>query len=191
MNRRIHALIRAAALLLLLGALIAFNLPHEDANAPLSPTPIEDFETDAPPGHEPGQRLPDFSLTTLNGDTFTLSAQRGKVTVVNLWATWCAPCIRELRWFDALQTAHPDDVSVIAIHSDLITDDPAEYLSAFDYGIAFAVDGDGSVINALGGSAMLPQTVIINARGIVTYNGVGSQTYEGLEELVSQAMTPD
>ena len=108
--------------------------------------------------------------------------------MINLWATWCTPCVNELPHIDRLQKQHPDDVMVLAIHSNLITDDVSAYLSAFDYGIAFAIDADGEVIAALGGSLMLPQTIVLNRYGEVIYNKTGSVTYEALEELIAEAL---
>lgn len=201
MSRNAYRIIIAAALLLLCFCLVFFNVsgsvtrrspaPKADASAPPKASDKSmalkaDIST-APAGHEPGERLADFTLETIGGGTFTLSENAGKVTVINLWATWCGPCVKELPYFDALQKAHPDDVKVLAIHSDLITDDPEEYLSDFDYGIDFAIDRSGEVIQALGGSTMLPQTVIVGRDGVVTYNQVGSVTPEALEELVNTA----
>lgn len=178
-----------AALLVLAAALIIFNLPAPSgtASADASPADPARYDSDAPPGHDPGEQLPDFTLIQTDGSEFTLSRYRGRVVVINLWATWCTPCVNELPHFDRLQQAHPDDVKVLAIHSDLITDDPLAYLSGFDYGISFAVDEEGGVIASLGGSTMLPQTLVLNARGEVIYNQVGSVTYEALEELVEAA----
>ena len=49
------------------------------------------------------------------------------------------------------------------------------------------MDGGGEVIASVGGSTMLPQTVVLDRTGVVTYNQVGSVTYEALEELVAAA----
>jgi glyoxylase I family protein len=57
--------------------------------------------------------------------------------------------------------------------------------------LAFAVDEGGEVIASVGGSTMLPQTVVLDRTGVVTYNQVGSVTYEALEELVAAAMAAD
>ncbi len=187
------ALSRAAwglALAVLAAALIFFNLPSSDKpeNAALSSTPSE---SDLPSGHEPGQRLPDFTITLTDGSEFSLSAQRGRVTVINLWATWCTPCVNELPHFDRLLAAHPGEVTILAIHSDLITDDVQEYLSVYDYAISFAIDEGGEVIRSMGGSTMLPQTLVLDPRGVVTYNKVGSITYEALESLCTAAAQTD
>ncbi len=182
----------SAALLSLLGALIFFNLPVPSSELSAeNPVPASDplsaYTSDAPPGHQPGEQLPDFTILQTDGQTFTLSQYRGRVVVLNLWATWCTPCVKELPHFDRLQQTYPDDVKVLAIHSDLITDDPLAYLAGFDYQIAFAVDGSGRIISSLGGSAMLPQTLVLNPYGEVTWNRAGSLTYGALEELVSAA----
>ena len=152
------------------------------------PEPRLTYDTDAPVGHAVGQQAPDFTLTTMDGGSFTLREQRGRVTVLNLWATWCGPCVKELPHFDRL--AREQNVAVLAIHSDLITDDVGEYLSHYDYGMSFAVDETGQVIASLGGSQMLPQTIVLDPYGVVTYNQVGSVTYEALTALVQSASQP-
>jgi thiol-disulfide isomerase/thioredoxin len=51
---------------------------------------------------------PDFSYPTLNGEIFTLSEHRGKVIVLNIWGTWCGPCINEIPGFIDLQNEFKD-----------------------------------------------------------------------------------
>ena len=190
MTRSRRSIAWAVALLALAVALVFFNLPDASGAATAAPdeAAVDAYESDAPAGFEVGERLPDFTLAQTDGGTFTLSENRGKVVVINLWATWCTPCVNELPHFDRLQREYPDDVTVLAIHSDLITDDPLAYLSRYDYGVAFAVDEEGAVIAGVGGSTMLPQTVVLDRRGVVTYNRVGSVTYEALEALAREAM---
>jgi thiol-disulfide isomerase/thioredoxin len=63
--------------------------------------------------------LPDFEFTTLKGDNLRSSNLRDKTIVLNFWATWCAPCIPELRGFQELQSKHPElVVAAIAVNSD-------------------------------------------------------------------------
>ena len=163
---------------LLLCAMLIVNRP--------APKPV--YDTDAPIGHAVGQQAPDFTLTTVDNQPFTLRDHRGQATVLNLWATWCGPCVKELPHFDRLAREHADDVAVLAIHSDLITDDVMEYLSHYDYSMPFAVDETGEVIASLGGSTMLPQTIVLDRYGVVIYNQVGSMTYEALTELAEAAL---
>ncbi len=55
-----------------------------------------------------GQRLPDLQFSSLDGETVSLRNFEGKPTVVNLWATWCPPCVREMPVLRAAQERHPD-----------------------------------------------------------------------------------
>ena len=91
----------------------------------------------------------------------------------------------ELPHFERLQREYGDRVSVVAIHSNLITEDVQAFLDAHGWQLPFAQDPDGGVIAALGGSTMLPMTVILDAQGVIVYNKVGSVTYEQLESLIA------
>ena len=141
-----------------------------------------------PEGAREGDLLPDFSVTCVDGSEFRLSAQQGKVVVINLWATWCTPCVRELPDFDRFAPEHPADVAVLALHGLPVTADVEEYLSAFGYAIPFAVDTDGGVSGLLGATDVLPQTVIVRPDGVVAYNRAGALSYEKLSALVEAAM---
>lgn len=171
MSRKARLAVWALALGLLAAVLALVNLP----------------KTAPPAGAEVGQRLPEFSVRCVNGSDFSLEAQRGKVTVINLWATWCTPCVRELGDFDRLQEERPDEVSVLALHSPPVTADVAAWLAKHSYKLPFAVDEDGSLSAALGASTVLPQTVIVSPDGTVTYNQPGALSYERLCELVAAA----
>ena len=104
--------------------------------------------------------------------------------MINFWATWCTPCVAELPYFEALQKAYPDDVSVVAIHSNLVTDDVREFLNREAYALSFAQDTDGTVMIRLDGSTQLPMTVIVDRDGTIVYNRVGSMTFDRLTALI-------
>ena len=104
--------------------------------------------------------------------------------MINFWATWCTPCVAELPHFDELYRTYGDSIEVVALHSDLVTDDVDAYLSNYDYTIQFALD-DSGVITSYGGSTMLPQTIVLDKNGVIVYNTVGSVTYELLESLIT------
>ena len=123
-----------------------------------------------------------------NDGMFTLSRYKGKVVVVNFWATWCTPCCQELPFFDKVNETFGDSVSVVAIHSEFVTDSVEDYLSGYEYTMPFALDETGNVAKLLGVSTTLPHTIIIAPNGVITYNASGSLNYEELCALVSQAM---
>ena len=96
-------------------------------------------------------------------------------------------CVQELPCFDALCREHGADVAVIAIHSSLVTRDPAEYMADKGYAFPCATDRDDTVMDLVGGTGTLPQTVVLNRRGEIVYNRVGSVTPELLERLFEEA----
>ena len=94
----------------------------------------------------------------------------------------------ELPYFDALRAEHPDDVAILAAHPSMIVDDPQAYLADKGYALSFATDTDGNMLwGIVGGSGTLPQSVVLNRRGEVIYNAVGSVTPELLEALYEEA----
>lgn len=180
-NRRtLRLAIAAAAIIMLAGALWYANQPAVAPDAPDIPA----AESAIPIGAEVGMRAADFTVPRYDGRVWRLSDHRGKVVVVNFWATWCGPCVKELPFFDRLSAAYGQDVAVVAIHSDLVTEDVPAWLASRSYTLPFALDETGDVIRAFGGSAMLPQTVIIDRQGVIVSNRVGSVDYAALEALV-------
>ena len=146
------------------------------------------YDSDAPEGREVGQQLPDFTLPCYDGSEFHLAQQRGKITFINLWATSCTPCKHELPYFSELYKAHEGDIAMLVVHSSLVLDDPAAYLADKGYAMPFATDDDDdTVAEIVGSTGTFPQTIVLNRRGEVVYNKVGSITPEMLSALYDEA----
>lgn len=177
-NYKNIAIILALAILAL--ALIITNISIDPKESNISNDNTVQLEI----GTSVGMMAPDFTAKLYNEDgSFTLSDYLGKKVIINFWATWCTPCIAELPHFDEFQKNHPE-VKIVALHSNLVTDDVMKYLSNYDYEITFGIDETGEVIKSFGGSTMLPHTIVINENGVITYNSVDSITYEKLESLI-------
>lgn len=131
-------------------------------------------------GAEVGMIAPSFTVPTYDGGTFTPA--EGRLTVVNFWATWCTPCVAELPYFEQLAQNYPE-IDVVAIHSQLTTEDVSAWIADRNIRLTFALDETGEVLAAFGGSDMLPQTAVIGPDGTILYNAVGSMTYEELAEV--------
>lgn len=176
----------SSALLLLAAALIGFNMPSNTDEAPTTIPSIQQGSDTLPPvGQEVGMLGPTFSAPVYGSDTpVSLEQHKGKVIVINFWATWCTPCINELPHFDEISRKYGDEVAVIALHSHLVTDDVDAFLSKHDYELTFALDQTGDIIKSYGGSTMLPHTIILDRNGVIVYNAVGSLTLERLESLL-------
>lgn len=138
--------------------------------------------------YEVGMQLDDFEIECLDGSVFHLADTRGKVVIINLWATYCGPCVNELQYFDSLYSEHEGDIAVIAVHSSVVTDDPGEFLADKGHIIQFAVDTDDNTVwTVVNGSSSLPQTIVLDRNGTVIYNQRGSVTSETLDALYDQA----
>src|SRR5215831_9331492 len=67
---------------------------------------------------QPPAPAPSVSLTDLSGNTVELSDFKGKLVVVNLWATWCEPCLREMPSLERLQSQLGDRIAVLGVSED-------------------------------------------------------------------------
>jgi thiol-disulfide isomerase/thioredoxin len=122
--------------------------------------------------------------------TFTVSQNAGKVTVINFWGTWCASCIEELPYFDALASEYADKASVLALHTLYESEAADEYIAENypDTLMLFGLDAN-EYYTALGGTGMYPMTVVVNGDGIITARFDGSVTHEELIAAVEDALT--
>ena len=136
-----------------------------------------------------GDQLGDFQVQCLDGSTFHLADQKGKVVVINMWATYCGPCVAELPIFDKFYREHKEDAIVLAVHaSDVLADIP-EFLEPRGLEMPFCIDDENDTIFGLSGAStsLLPQTVILDRNGTIIYNQTGSMTEELLNELYDRA----
>ncbi len=165
----------AVALCVLVGALVYYNFIDDDGKTVTT-------------GNQVGDLCPDFTVP-LYGDSgeYSVEDSRGKVTIVNFWATWCGPCVTELPYFEKFYHDYSDNVSIVAVCTADTADVPA-FMNAKgwdEYSIMFAQDdSNSSLYYNLGGKGSLPMTVILNQDGFIVYNRAGSVTYELLLSYV-------
>jgi peroxiredoxin len=120
-----------------------------------------------------GKPAPAFVLRNLEGQEVRLADFKGKVLIVDFWATWCGPCRAEIPHFIALQTQHdPKGFSMIGIS----TDNTPEVVKRFvieqkiNYPIVMA---DMKVQRSYGDIQAIPTTFVIDKKGIIRYTYVG------------------
>ena len=125
--------------------------------------------------------VPTFQLPDLNGKTISTAELRGKVLVLNFWATWCAPCRAEIPELIKLQAQYRDRLQIIGFSMD---EAPAKDVKSFVEQNGFnypVVMANPKVSQDFGGVAALPTSFIVNAQGGVVQKHVGllpRETYE-------------
>ncbi len=191
-RKKTNRIFQASALAVLLFALLWFNVLDPSLHSGSAPvaspvSPAETYVSDAPAGFHIGEQLTDFTLSCYDGTEFHLADCRGKITFINLWATYCTPCIRELPYFNDLCALHGEDTVVICIHPSMVAEDPKAFLGDEKYLMRFATDTEDAAANAIGAAGMLPQTVVLNRKGEVIYNAPGSVTPDILSDLYGKA----
>jgi cytochrome c biogenesis protein CcmG/thiol:disulfide interchange protein DsbE len=172
--------------LLLLGALIVIWWVQRDSQA-----------TGPAPGSMTGEVAPDVSLTLLDGGTLRLADLRGKVVVLNFWASWCVPCrdeMPELQAFWDVARRNGEQTEVIGVGVRTDTDDKARTFVAnggFRYPIGRDTDterpGVGPIEAAFGIPGAYPATVVIRPDGTVDRYHLGPLNRAMLRLMVDEA----
>jgi len=132
---------------------------------------------------------PAFQVATLDGQTLRLADLRGQVVLVNIWATWCAPCRVEMPLLEATWNRHRA-AGLVLLGASVDQGDPAA-VRAFvtERGITYpiAIVG-GDVISALGGVDGYPTSVLIGRDGVIRHRVMGPIGPLSLEPAIRRAL---
>jgi thiol-disulfide isomerase/thioredoxin len=120
-----------------------------------------------------GQVMPDFELVDLQGRTWHLADLKGKTTFVNVWATWCPPCRKELPHLQRLYERVKDrpDVVLLTMNVDETTSKVRPFLSrnGYTFPVVFADDYVRTQLGATG----IPRNWVLDANGVLRFDEVG------------------
>jgi peroxiredoxin len=129
------------------------------------------------PAQQPVE-APDFELPDMDGQMHKLSGFRGKVVVLNFWATWCPPCRYEMPAMQrAWEMVKDEDIVFLAV--DVGEDADTVFLFLADYPVDFPLllDEEAKVIEAYPVTG-LPTTYIIDPQGRITHRAVGGREWD-------------
>lgn len=156
-------------------------------------TPETDPETPEDPEQNPevgtavGNLFADLTLNTVDGGSVNTADYRGKIIILNIWATWCPPCQAELPDFNRIASDYEDEAVIIAAHTPSGNSTAKSYVDTNfpDTKIIFAYDSYYSdAFLAAGGVNSIPQTAILDQNGVIIYVHTGMMSYAELASII-------
>lgn len=169
--------LRVLVLIALAGVLLTSCSPSSPGRAALSDTSRK--------------AAPDFTLTDATGASIKLSDYRGKVVLLNFWATWCGPCKIEIPWFIQFEKAYKDrGFETLGISMD---EDgwkgikPFVSQTAINYPVMI---GNLHLAELYGGVDSLPSTFLIDRQGRIAFTHLGLIAKRDYEAEIQQLIAP-
>jgi thiol-disulfide isomerase/thioredoxin len=141
------------------------------------------LKEDTIPAGEVGSQLPDFSLKDLHGRKISSTDLRGKVVLIDFWATWCQPCKKEMPGYQKLADRYgPGGFAVIGFKLGIMkdTEDPLVFAKKLGVRYPLAVATD-DLKQKFGGIEGLPTTMIYDRQGILRKKVIGFEYTDVIE----------
>jgi len=138
-----------------------------------------------------GKLAPEITLNNLNGQTVKLSNYRGKVVILNFWASWCPPCKSEMPELDkaAREFASGSDAVLVSVNltdgSRETVDKATNYIADNKYSMIVLLDTQSRAANAYNITS-IPATYIMDKQGVIVNTIVGPTTQKTLNDYVNQ-----
>ncbi|MUG43803.1 TlpA family protein disulfide reductase [Paenibacillus woosongensis] len=134
-----------------------------------------------------GESAPDFEVTNTHGDKVSLADYKGKVVVLNFWASWCEPCVKEMPLINEVYQSNRSDVATLFVNAGESKGTVNEFLAAHHFEFPVMIDVTGKV-SGLYGIIGLPVTYIIDKNGNLHQSIVGEiSSREQLQTYIQSA----
>ena len=133
-----------------------------------------------------GAPPPDFTVSTTQGNE-RLSLLRGKPVVINFWASWCPPCTDELPYFARLSETYGDKVTIVTVDWNEPPGTAKAYLRSHHLDLPVVPDTQSAIYRQYSLSEV-PDTVVLDAQGNVTYVSVGELSWQELDTAVQAVL---
>jgi len=148
------------------------NAPSTDPARPVSPWEIDKLEK---------TKAPDFTLRDMEGRQFSMKSLKGKVVLLNFWATWCPSCVAEMPSFDrVLQQLRGRGLEVVAVSADRSLADVSKFVGKRPVSFPVVFDETRQVTKQYKVFS-LPTTFLIDRNGIIVEKFFGEYDWAGRE----------
>ncbi|MCD8171370.1 MAG: TlpA family protein disulfide reductase [Clostridiales bacterium] len=134
-----------------------------------------------------GNKAPDFTAELIDGSSISLSDLKGKPVIINFWATWCGPCVREMPAFERLKEDFGDEIGIIAVNCGDDADTVKDFVDEYGYTFPVVLDGDYEV-TMLYPSNSIPYTVVLDANGKITHVSTGAYDADTMYDRYKEAL---
>jgi len=131
-----------------------------------------------------GKALPSITLSDLAGKSVQVNG-KGKITVVNFWATWCPPCRQEMPDLNRFAAKHQNDVAFYAINIQESAGKVSDFMAQNNYTrMEVLLDKDGAVAKRFQVSG-IPTTIVVDKNGVIRFRKAGGMTMSELEGIIN------
>lgn len=141
-----------------------------------------------------GDIVPEYAASTLTGDSASLDQLRGQVVLLNVWATWCPPCRKEIPVLQALHESHADDgLRVVGVSVDAAGEAQAVERFVESYGVTFEIWLDPAErVSSTFRTSGVPTTLLIDRDGRLVWRHLGPVTADDPEmnRVLEETLTP-
>ena len=119
------------------------------------------------------QATPALQLSDVDGRQWTLAELRGKVVLLNFWASWCEPCVEELPFLADIAASEPERLAVLGVNFKESAEQIRRFPAASKVGYPILLDRSGESFKQWAGG-ILPTTVLIDRKGKARWRAVGA-----------------
>ncbi len=184
--KRISVIINISALIgacLLAYALTVHFAKAKPQNITQPDTPIERLEKNQP--------VPDFTFKDANGAAHNINDFKGKIVILNFWASWCPPCIKEFPHFISAAKEFNEKVVFVGVSSDLDQTAMNTFMSKIklpesNKNFYVTLDDNGAITKDIFQTLRLPETILIDTNGIMRSKIIGANwDYDDLKTQIA------
>lgn len=160
----------------------------DNASADTTDSALED--TDEKASEDTFEKAPDFTVLDKDGNEVTLSgivSEKNKPIIINFWATWCPPCVRELPHFEAMYKEYGDEIEFLMVNLTDGYDETIEKVNtftsdnAYTFPVYFDTKAGASVAYSI---RSIPLTVLVDANGNIVTSQVGAMDEKTLKGYI-------